>query len=66
MSAKQEKKRRRLKRRIYQSEKNIYDAKLSVIESIKPPRWRIFKYHKWFKLKSKWLKLKLKAQKGCK
>ena len=52
MSAKREKRKR-------QVEKRIYKSKLFMKDAIKPPKWRFFKYKKW-------LKLKFKAPKGCK
>lgn len=59
MSAKREKKNRRVKNRINQAQNRLYESKLSIWASIKPPRWRIFKYRKW-------LKIKPRAPKGCK
>lgn len=46
MSAKREKKKRRV-------EKAIYKSNLFMWESIKPPKWRFIRYRKWLKLKPK-------------
>ena len=59
MSAKREKKKRRVAKRIDASQMKLYHEVLAAWESIKPPRWRIFKYRKW-------LKLKPQKPKGCK
>lgn len=59
MSAKREKKKRRVEKRIYRAEKKLYESKLSIWNLIKPARWRIFKFRKW-------LRIKPRAPKGCK
>ena len=46
MSERQEKRKRRIQRQ-------IYEAELGAWLRIKPPKWRIFKRRKWRKLKPK-------------
>ena len=59
MSAKREKKRRLVEKRIHRVDMKFYKLRLSIWASKKPPRWRIFKYRKW-------LKSKPRLPKGCK
>ena len=58
MNAKKAKKIRQVERKISRAETKLYESKLAIWEAVKPPRWRIFKYRKW-------LKVKPKEPKGC-